>query len=76
MGLASLLVKKGVHVLSPRGTIITDEQMDTILYNRYVSAKLRREGIFLKGPKAFSKEDKKKFQQKLQKILSNHEGIH
>jgi hypothetical protein len=25
MGLASLLVKKGVHVLSPRGTIITDE---------------------------------------------------
>lgn len=76
MGLASLLVKKGVHVLSPRGTIITDEQMDTILYNRYVSAKLRREGTFSKGPKAFSKEDKKKFQQNLQKILSNHEGIH
>jgi hypothetical protein len=50
--------------------------MDTILYNRYVSAKLRREGTFLKGPKAFSKEDKKKFQQSLQKILSNHEGIH
>ncbi|MFD3447699.1 DUF188 domain-containing protein [Microbacteriaceae bacterium 4G12] len=38
MGLAGLLVKKGVHVLSPRGTLLEDERMDTILYNRYVSA--------------------------------------
>ncbi|MFJ8454702.1 DUF188 domain-containing protein [Bacillus paramycoides] len=42
VGLASLLVKNGVLVLSPRGTFVTDEQMDTILYSRYVSAKLRR----------------------------------
>ncbi|GAA3321775.1 hypothetical protein GCM10020331_038990 [Ectobacillus funiculus] len=78
MGLASLLVKKGVHVLSPRGTIITDEQMDTILYNRYVSAKLRREGTFLKRPKSiFPKKTKKEISTKFtKKILSNHEGIH
>lgn len=39
--LASLLVKS-VYVLSPGDTFVTDEQMDTILYSRYVSAKLRR----------------------------------
>ncbi|MCU5329454.1 MULTISPECIES: DUF188 domain-containing protein [Bacillus] len=43
MVLASLLVKS-VYVLSPGGTFVTGEQMDTILYSRYVSAKLRRKG--------------------------------
>ncbi|MFX3623798.1 MAG: YaiI/YqxD family protein [Ectobacillus sp.] len=75
MGLAGLLLKQGIQVLSPRGTLLKDEQMDTILYSRYVSAKLRRKGTFTKGPKAFSKEDRKRFLDILQKILSNHEGI-
>ncbi len=44
MVLASLLVKKSVYVLSPGGAFVTGEQMDTILYSRYVSAKLRRKG--------------------------------
>ncbi|MCU5431529.1 hypothetical protein AB1I92_18125 [Bacillus mobilis] len=30
--------------MSPGGTFVTGEQMDTILYSRYVSAKLRRKG--------------------------------
>ncbi|MDA1676847.1 MULTISPECIES: hypothetical protein [unclassified Bacillus cereus group] len=30
--------------MSPGGTFVTDEQMDTILYSRYVSAKVRRKG--------------------------------
>ncbi|MBO9129607.1 YaiI/YqxD family protein [Bacillus sp. 165] len=75
MGFASLLVKKGVQVLSPRGIPLKDEQMDTILYNRYMSAKLRRSGTYTKGPKAFSLEDRKRFASELKKILSNHEGI-
>lgn len=75
MGLAGLLVKKGVNVLSPRGTIVTDEHMDTILYNRYVSAKLRRQGTFTKGPKAFFNRDRQYFLSSLEKILSNYKGI-
>jgi uncharacterized protein YaiI (UPF0178 family) len=75
MGLAGLLVKKGVYVLSPRGTFVTDEHMDTILYNRYVSAKLRRQGTFTKGPKAFSQQDRQCFLSSLEKILSNYRGI-
>lgn len=51
MWLASLLLKKGVHVLSPRSTFVKDEQMDTILHRRYVFVKLRRQGAYTKGPK-------------------------
>ncbi|MED0988905.1 DUF188 domain-containing protein [Bacillus nitratireducens] len=51
MWLASLLLKKGVHVLSPRSTFVKDEQMDTILYSRYVFVKLCRKGAYTKGPK-------------------------
>ncbi|MDG4655501.1 YaiI/YqxD family protein [Ectobacillus antri] len=76
MGLAALLVKKKVIVISPRGILIQDEQIDCILHSRYVSAKLRRQGTFTKGPKAFTKEDRERFSNMLQKILSNHEGIH
>jgi uncharacterized protein YaiI (UPF0178 family) len=76
MGLAGLLLKQGVQVISPRGHLFKDGNMDTILYNRYISAKLRRGGTFTKGPKPFSKEDRKRFLDILQKILSNHEGIH
>lgn len=75
MGLASLLVKRDIVVLSPRGTILQDAQMDNILYNRHLSAELRRSGTYTKGPKAFSKEDRQRFFHVLQKILSKHEGI-
>ncbi|CAM4133134.1 hypothetical protein BAMA_22160 [Bacillus manliponensis] len=75
MGLAGLLVQKGVYVLTPRGTTVTEDRMDTILYNRYVSAKLRRQGTFTKGPKAFSKQDRQYFLSNLEKILSNNKGI-
>jgi len=54
---------------------VTDEQMDTILYSRYVSAKLRRQGTYTKGPKAFSTHDRQCFLINLEKILSNYKGI-
>ncbi|MED0961319.1 DUF188 domain-containing protein [Bacillus paramycoides] len=61
--------------MSPRGTFVTDEQMDTILYSRYVSAKLRRQGAYTKGPKSFTQRDRQHFLINLEKILSNYKGI-
>jgi uncharacterized protein len=74
MGLASLLLKKEVHVLSPRGEMLKDYQMESILFTRYVSAKERRVGHFSKGPKALSKTDRHHFFEMLQKLLSNLTG--
>lgn len=39
MGLASLLLPKGVDVISSRGDIIKESEMNGILFARYVSAK-------------------------------------
>ena len=46
-----------------------------LLDMRYHSAKLRRAGKHTKGPKAFTKEDRINFINKLIEILSNFEGI-
>ncbi len=74
IGLASTLLPKGVCVLSPRGTLIKDKDIHTALDLRYLSAKARRQGIYGKGPKSLTKEDRKRFVNKFTKILSNFEG--
>ncbi|WP_349407861.1 DUF188 domain-containing protein [Pseudalkalibacillus sp. SCS-8] len=60
-GLASLLVSKGVKVISPRGKRFTEEEMPTLLESRYFSSKLRRSGYRTKGPPPFTQEDVQNF---------------
>lgn len=74
IGLASTLIGKSVHVLSPRGKQYTDGNIDALLDMRYRSAKLRRQGKHSKGPKAFTNDDRKAFISKLMNILSNFAG--
>ncbi|AQX53711.1 YaiI/YqxD family protein [Priestia flexa] len=74
-GLASMLLSRRVYVLSPRGKVYSENDMDTVLFFRYVSAKERKAGRYSKGPKAFSDEDREKFSTALEKILSKREGI-
>ena len=50
-GLASMLVNRGVYVLSPRGKVYTKGEMDQRLFMRHVSAKERRKGFYSKEPK-------------------------
>lgn len=75
IGLASTLLPKGVYVLSPKGIPFSEETIHTALDLRYLSAKARKQGIYGKGPKTFTVEDRKRFAQSLTKILSNFEGI-
>ncbi|WP_241156689.1 YaiI/YqxD family protein [Bacillus sp. FJAT-42376] len=75
IGLAGLLLKKNVIVLTPRGKHYTEYNIETALQFRYLSAKGRREGIHSKGPKPFLEEDRKNFKDALEKILSNIAGI-
>lgn len=74
-GLASILVKQGVYTLSPRGKYFNKEDMDTILFFRYVSAKERRAGHHSKGPKPFSEEERQRFITNMDKLLSKLAGI-
>lgn len=72
-GLASLLVSKGVNVISPRGKRYTEDEMASLLQSRYYSSKLRRSGHRTKGPPPFTEEDAQRFSKNFRKIFS--EGI-
>lgn len=73
-GLASLLLPKGVSVLSPRGKEYTEYNIEGFLQTRYQASKARRSGKKTKGPRAFTEEDRATFQKTYKKVLSK-EGI-
>ncbi|WP_408631577.1 YaiI/YqxD family protein [Metabacillus kandeliae] len=75
IGLAGLLLKRDVIVLTPRGKQYTETNIGTALEFRYLSAMERRSGNYLKGPKKQTDEDKHAFSSQLEKILSNLAGI-
>lgn len=68
-GLAALGLSRGAAVLTPRGKVIGDADIDGLLEQRHWSAKRRREGKRTKGPPAFTKEDRARFQQQLTTLL-------
>jgi uncharacterized protein YaiI (UPF0178 family) len=72
--LASLLLPKGVYVVTPRGKHFQEEEMERVLHERYLSAKARRSGVHSKGPAKFTKEDAERFSTVFCEILSNVEG--
>ncbi|MFD1705433.1 YaiI/YqxD family protein [Siminovitchia sediminis] len=76
IGLASLALRKGVYVFSPRGTKYREETIDTALDFRYLAARNRRLGKYGKGPKPFTAEDRDRFQKAFDnfcRILVNEE---
>ncbi|WP_456278251.1 YaiI/YqxD family protein [Bacillus sp. AK128] len=74
IGLASLLLGKGIIAVSPRGKQYLEETIGFALNMRYISAKERRKGNFSKGPSPFTNQDRQQFVLTLEKILSNLEG--
>ncbi|ADU29877.1 YaiI/YqxD family protein [Evansella cellulosilytica] len=70
LGLTSLLLAKGVLVLTSRGKLITNREIEYLMDFRYQSAKRRRSGEKTKGPKKLLEQDKCYFKEQLQKILS------
>ncbi|MBD1382117.1 YaiI/YqxD family protein [Metabacillus arenae] len=74
IGLAGLLLQKQVNVITPRGKVYNEENIDTALQFRYLSAQERRSGNYLKGPKPYTKEDRLHFLSAFKKILSKNAG--
>ncbi|MCF6137954.1 YaiI/YqxD family protein [Pseudalkalibacillus berkeleyi] len=70
-GLASLLVSKGVYVISPRGKHYSEEEMPSLLQSRYYSSKLRRSGHRTKGPPPFTEEDAERFSNSFNQLFSD-----
>lgn len=68
-GLAALGLSRGAAALSNRGEEYRPETIDYLLASRHASARRRRGGGRSKGPRAFTAEDRQKFQQSLTKVL-------
>jgi len=76
IGLASTLLLKEVCALSPRGILFKESKIQIALNMRYLSAKARRRGLYEKGPKPFTQEERSRFIHQFSEVLSNFEGIH
>lgn len=68
-GLATIGLAKRAIVMSPRGSMYTNENIDRLLEERHQSAKRRRAGLRTKGPRPFTEADRDRFLQTLTKVL-------
>lgn len=69
-GLAAMAINKASYVINQNGLIYTNDNIDTLLYNRHISKKIRRNGGRIKGPKKRSNEDNINFEKTLVEICS------
>ena len=68
-GLASIVLAKGAGALSPDGTIFREKEIDSLLAVRELKRMLRSRGIRTKGPKKRTKEQDKKFERNLSRLI-------
>ncbi|MCE7700169.1 MAG: DUF188 domain-containing protein [Methanobacterium paludis] len=69
MGLAGLLTVRGVYVLSVRGALISEARIAALLHRRYLAYKLLRSGRKVRGPAAFTRENRRNFSDALTNLL-------
>ena len=74
-GLASLLLPKGCTVIHHKGFEYSDENINHLLETRYMGSMIRKGGGRTKGPKPFSKEDRRAFMELFKRKLESEESI-
>jgi len=75
-GLAALVLAKGAQAISTRGMVYADQQIDQLLEQRHLMAKIRRGGGRHSGPAKISQEDLERFRKNFASLLGlyNKEG--
>lgn len=74
--LAALVVEQEAFVLSPRGNLMTEDNVRERLSVRNFMQDLRHAGIDTGGPSSFSNKDKQNFANAFHKFLSQHHPQH
>ena len=73
-GLATMcLAKKGIPI-NQDGMVYNDSNIDSLLFSRYISKKVRMSGSRVKGPKKRTEEQDEHFQITLQREINNRKG--
>jgi len=61
-GLAAMVLGKGAKAVNQSGLVFTNENIDKLLMERHIGAKVRRGGGKTKGPAKRTKNDNEKFE--------------
>jgi len=61
-GLAAMVLGKGARAVNQNGLVFLNENIDKLLMERYIGAKVRRGGGRTKGPAKRTKEDNERFE--------------
>jgi uncharacterized protein YaiI (UPF0178 family) len=72
-GLAAMILGKGARAVNQNGLVYTDENIDKLLMERHIGAKVRRGGGRTKGPAKRTKEDNERFEMAFVKMLDSEE---
>lgn len=70
-GLASLVLSRNSYAINQSGMVYTNENIDELLYSRYISKKKRNSGARIKGPKKRDKSQDIIFKENLEKLILN-----
>jgi len=68
-GLASIILSKKAVAISFSGSLFNSENIDKLLFERYLSSVIRRGGGKVKGPSKRSKQDDLKFKGALENVI-------
>ena len=69
-GVAAMALGKRAYAISNNGMEFTDDNMDKLLFERFLGKKVRRAGQKTKGPRKRSDDDNRSFDEGLNKILA------
>jgi uncharacterized protein len=70
-GLASIILSKGAKVLHQSGLIYTNDNIDRLLFDRFLGQKVRRSGGRTSNIKKRTKEDDSKFVESLNQLIKS-----
>lgn len=73
-GLAAMVLGKGARAVNQNGLVYTDANIDKLLMERHIGAKVRRGGGRTKGPAKRTTEDNERFESAFERLL-NGEGL-
>lgn len=74
-GVAAMALSKRAYVISPKGYVYDDGNIDKLLFERHISSKIRRAGGKTYNPKKRTAEDDKRLENQLIKIINEKKTI-
>ena len=73
-GLAAMVLGKGAKAVNQNGMVYTNGNIDKLLMERHIGAKVRRGGGRTKGPAKRTKEDNERFETAFTRLLNSEES--